>query len=880
MPTDAPFSRERPQRTRPARLAALAVAILAVLSGAAVLARKPIAEYMIEDALTKAGLSGASLNVARLSLDGLTIEDLTAQDGALRIARIDAVFTPSGLLRSRIDALEVNTLAAALSWREDGLRLGNFPLRPSDEPLSLPDIRRLTLTEGALTIAAPTTQLQAPFSLSAEAADGGWRAAVKAKLTGTGVNVAVDWNGVIAPLDPAQSAGQGTFEIDIDGLKVPGFTDRLDAEGLVTLSAGDGALALTVNKPLTFSFDAPPLGVQSLGTLPWSITIAPSASQAALALTTKDGARALRFDLAATALAGNGRLRVAAAGGGTQTAGALPRFELARGRAEIENFPAGGGAVSGAVNLSDFAGTLQDARGRVEATAMLTGVAVGETKLGQAQVSFDSAVHVLNGTATLTLKTLQTDVARAVFAGWTLAAPARLGLTAGEHTLSIGALSGINGALALSLPALSLAKEDVSVEAQAPDIKLSAKGSDLKIAAARVALRHPAAEIRDARFEAAYDGGKLSGKSTMQIVRLGPPPEDERTQTGALTATANLTTRGDDLDLKGTLTASSGAALGTYSARIAANADRGTAALSIPKKKFERGGKFDSADIGFVTAVSDLTGTIGLDAKASWNGARRTETAVATLEDVGFAVGDVSVAGLSATIDLAGLRPLRSAAPHHVTIQSVAAGLPLTNLAADIVLNGDETATVTRGSLDIAGGQITMADASIPLDGRDGAFALGVQKIDMAQLAARAKVDGLSVTGTLSGAVPLKSDKTGLHFADGTLRADAPGRLVYKPAAPPDALAQNQGGALLLQALSNFAYDRLSIGLNGPVTEDIVVGVSLAGRNPDLYGGYPIEFNLNLSGRLTQILKQGLVGYGIPADIEQQIRGGQKTPGG
>ncbi len=882
MSADAPHSGHRPPRTAFARPLALAAAGVVVIGALAVLARKPVAAYWIEDALRQAGLSDVALNVARLNPGGVTIEGLTAENGALRIARIEADFTPWGLLRGRIDALEVDKFTAALSWREDGVRLGDFLVRPRpDQPLALPDIRRLDVTESALTITTPTNQLQAPFSLSAQSADTGWRSSIRSNLTGQGVNVAVDWNGVITAADPAQSTGQGTLQVDIDAFAVPGFTERLDANGLISVGAGDGAFAVTVKEPLTFSFDAPPLGVQSLDTLPWSITIAPSASQAAFILTKTGDERSLRFDLAATAQAGNGRLRFAAAGTGMQSAGTLPRFELSSGRADIENFPAGGGTVNGAVNVSNFAGTMRDARGRISAAVDIAGVTAGETSLGQAKFAFESAVHLLNGTATLNLKTLQADVTHAAFAGWTLAAPARLGLPAGggEQTISIGLLPGLNGALALSLPALTLEKDGATVVAEAPDTRLTAKGFDVSLAATRIALRHPAVEIRDGRLDAAYNAGKIEAKSTMRVVRLGPPPEDDRPPTGALVATSTLTTRGGNLDLSGALTAASGGALGTYTARIATNADRGAVTLSIPKKRFERGGKFDPADIGFISAVSDLTGTIGLEAKATWNGARRTETAVATLEDVGFALGDVSVAGLTTTIDLAGLRPLESKAPHHVAVQSIAAGLPLTNLAADFVVNG-ETATVTRGSLEIADGQITLTEASIPLAGQDGAFTMGVQKIDMAQLSALAKVDGLSVTGTLSGTVPLRSDNTGLHFADGTLRADAPGRLVYKPAAPPDALAQNQGGSLLLQALSNFAYDRLSIALNGPVTEDIVLGVSLAGRNPDLYGGYPIEFNLNLSGRLTQILKQGLVGYGIPTNIERQLREGQKTPGG
>ncbi|MCA0201398.1 MAG: YdbH domain-containing protein [Proteobacteria bacterium] len=882
MSDEAPLPPHRPARAQPSRLIWAAAIALVGVCALAVLARKPIAARLMEDALEQAGLSVVTLNVTQLNIGGVTIEDLNAENGALYISRIHADFTPWGLLRARIDALDVDKFTAALTWREDGFRVGDFRLRPRpDEPLTLPDIRRLSVSDSALTIATPSDRLQAPFSLAAETTDAGWRSTLKSNLTGQGVNVVLDWDGVITPADPAQSTGQGTLRVDIDGLAVPGITNRLDAKGVLTLGAGDGAFAVTVNEPLSFSFDAPPLGVQSLDTLPWSITIAPSASQAAFVLTKKGDARTLRFDVTAVAQVGNGRARFALAGSGAQMGNEIPRFELSNGKAEVTNLPVGGGTVSGVVNLSNIAGTIKDAQGRIEATANVSDVTAGETVLGRAQASFESVLRIVNGTATLNLQTLQADVSRATFAGWTLAAPAHLGLAANgrEQALSFGVLSGLAGNVALSLPTFTLQKDGAAFEAEAPDINLTAKGLDLTLTTTRVALRHPALEIRDGRLDATYGGGKLAAQSTLQVVRLGPPTQDSRAQTGVLTATSALTARNDNLDVNGTLTAASGAALGTFKARIGTKMDRGTATLSIPKKRFERGGKFDAADIGFITAVSDLTGTVGLEARVSWNGARETSTATATLDDVGFAVGDVSVAGLTTTIDLANLRPLRSAKPHHVTIQSITAGIPLANLLADVVL-GDGTATVTRGSVDIAAGQITMTDAALPLDGREGLFALSIEKIDMAELSALAKVDGLSVTGTLSGTVPLRSGKTGLYFANGTLRADAPGKLVYKPAAPPEALAQNQGGSLLLQALSNFAYDRLSIALNGPVTEDIALGVSLAGRNPDLYGGYPIEFNLNLSGRLTQILRQGLAGYGVPTNIERQIREGQKTPGG
>ena len=75
----------------------------------------------------------------------------------------------------------------------------------------------------------------------------------------------------------------------------------------------------------------------------------------------------------------------------------------------------------------------------------------------------------------------------------------------------------------------------------------------------------------------------------------------------------------------------------------------------------------------------------------------------------------------------------------------------------------------------------------------------------------------------------------------------------------------------MLQALANFQFDEVTANLNGDVTKDLGVGLSLKGRNPDLYGGAPIEFNLTLDGPLNKLVREGLSGYRIPDDIKSRL---------
>ena len=75
----------------------------------------------------------------------------------------------------------------------------------------------------------------------------------------------------------------------------------------------------------------------------------------------------------------------------------------------------------------------------------------------------------------------------------------------------------------------------------------------------------------------------------------------------------------------------------------------------------------------------------------------------------------------------------------------------------------------------------------------------------------------------------------------------------------------------LLQALRNFRYERLRLTVNGHAEGDVVVAISLLGANPEHRDGQPYEFNLNVDGRLVDLVRQSGAVYRIPAQIEAQL---------
>jgi len=233
--------------------------------------------------------------------------------------------------------------------------------------------------------------------------------------------------------------------------------------------------------------------------------------------------------------------------------------------------------------------------------------------------------------------------------------------------------------------------------------------------------------------------------------------------------------------------------------------------------------------------------------------------------------GDDAFTGLTSTIDLT-LSPFKIAKPQKLTVASLSVGeLKLANLDAEFTAAPGKLG-LPHVSADFAGGRVSVQNLTLP---DLGPFALEVTTLDMSQLAALGKVDGLAVTGTVSGKIPVRIAKTAAQIEQATLTADAKGVIHYQPK-DPGALG-TAGGALALKALANFHYDSLSLTLNGSTAAEMAAAIAVAGRNPDVYRGYPIALNVNLTGRFADIIAQGLGAAHVPAAVLQQIKPARPT---
>ena len=134
------------------------------------------------------------------------------------------------------------------------------------------------------------------------------------------------------------------------------------------------------------------------------------------------------------------------------------------------------------------------------------------------------------------------------------------------------------------------------------------------------------------------------------------------------------------------------------------------------------------------------------------------------------------------------------------------------------------------------------------------------------------ELDGLQATGSLAGKIPLSLSGNSVVIDGATMISTVPGVLRYRPSNPPSGIVGGgESMELLLRALDDFHYEELIMSLNGRTGGELVATMKIKGANPALYGGYPIEFNLNVSGKLGTILDDALSSYQIPDRIRERM---------
>ncbi|MDQ7049101.1 MAG: YdbH domain-containing protein [Enterobacterales bacterium] len=155
-----------------------------------------------------------------------------------------------------------------------------------------------------------------------------------------------------------------------------------------------------------------------------------------------------------------------------------------------------------------------------------------------------------------------------------------------------------------------------------------------------------------------------------------------------------------------------------------------------------------------------------------------------------------------------------------------------------------------------------------------------ISHIELQQLFDFIDIDGLSISGKADLNLPLESVNGELVITEGEFHSTQQGIVRYQilSQAAEDSAEPSNGSNIAIQALENFHYQKISGTIDYNEKGEYRIALHLLGKNPDLYDGYPIDFNLVLNGQLSGVFKSLFLTGDFEQAILQQVDSAQKDP--
>jgi len=177
--------------------------------------------------------------------------------------------------------------------------------------------------------------------------------------------------------------------------------------------------------------------------------------------------------------------------------------------------------------------------------------------------------------------------------------------------------------------------------------------------------------------------------------------------------------------------------------------------------------------------------------------------------------------------------------------------------------------------MDFIGGRIETAIFEIPPSFAGFTVPLQATGVRLKRLLALTDYGDLEATGTLNGRIPVTIADGEVTIRNGVLEtAPGGGSIRYRPKAVGAALAEaNEGTALFLKIVEDFRYDKVRVSLKENDAGEIALKFRIKGRNKAVYRGIPVVLNVNVSGPVGKILRQGARTFTLPKRLSTQLRG-------
>jgi len=182
--------------------------------------------------------------------------------------------------------------------------------------------------------------------------------------------------------------------------------------------------------------------------------------------------------------------------------------------------------------------------------------------------------------------------------------------------------------------------------------------------------------------------------------------------------------------------------------------------------------------------------------------------------------------------------------------------------------------TVDDAAMTLLGGRLRGRDIRYDSARDINRFTIDIEHLDLARVVALEQQQEIVATGVLDGRLPFTLTRHGIGIDGGQMRATPPGGVIrYQPSDTVRSMAEaNPNLKLVVQALSNYHYEKLDIGVNYAENGDLALQIAMAGRNPDWNAGQPVNLNINLSENVPMLLRSLRLADDISGEVEKRVR--------
>ncbi len=336
----------------------------------------------------------------------------------------------------------------------------------------------------------------------------------------------------------------------------------------------------------------------------------------------------------------------------------------------------------------------------------------------------------------------------------------------------------------------------------------------------------------------------------------------------------NMTYSNDDvIGFNGRLADDSVQLVLDYSGRhVIEPGNRGSAEFDLLDLQFAPGLLQPGDLIPELDRLTRTTGTLDASGTVSWTEQGTTPQVDLRLIDVTTEFDGVAFEEVNGDVRLTELWPIQTAPVQVIRASGIDPGLPMND--AEIIFQIDEPDIIHILGADIrlAGGTVVSDQTWIDLSADRQEFALDVVGVELEDLMLMAQLDGIQATGKLNGEIPILVVGGDLVIPEAFLIAESPGVIRYDGGPDLNAFAdENLGVDLLIDLIKDFQYDTLELRMMRPVAGDLSASFRILGRNPEVFDGEDVDLTLHVDGELEDLIRNTLIGFGLPPEIEQMI---------